>query len=164
MTTITRDPIDIERIRKEAHHPKAGAMLLFCGDIRNHSEGKAVVHLEYEAHPTMADRQISDIVEEAKKRWEIHHVEVLHRFGKMEVLECSIAIAVATSHRKDCYAASRFIIDAIKHSVPIWKKEFFVDGSSEWSKGCEACGIHEDGADAHHEEGAHVHHHDHASH
>lgn len=143
MNSITRDPIDIEAIRRRAHHPKAGAMLLFCGDVRNHSEGKEVVSLIYDAHPSMALKQINDIVQEATDRWGLHYAEVIHRFGEMKVLDCSIAIAVSSSHRKEAYLASKYIIDTIKHAVPIWKKEFFTDGSSEWSKGCEACGVHE---------------------
>ena len=143
MNTITRDTIDLDALQARAHHPQAGAMLLFCGDIRNHNESKAVVALEYEAQESMALKQIDEIVAEACRRWEAHYVEVIHRLGYMRVSESSIAITVATSHRKDCYSASRFIIDTIKHSVPIWKKEHFIDGSSQWSKGCEACGIHE---------------------
>lgn len=143
MNAVTRDPIDLNHLQQRAHHPKAGAMVLFCGDIRNHSEGKAVTALEYEAHESMALKQINDIIEAAQKRWELHYVEVIHRFGFMDISECSIAIAVATSHRKDAYAASRFIIDTVKHTVPIWKKEHFADGSSAWSKGCEACSVHE---------------------
>ncbi len=148
MNSITRDPIDLDSLRQRSHHPKAGAMLLFCGDVRNHSEGKPVEALEYEAHQSMALKQINEIVEEAQKRWEMHFVEVVHRFGQMGISECSIAIAVATSHRKDAYPASRYIIDTVKHTVPIWKKEHFTDGSSEWSKGCEACGVHEMPLDA----------------
>jgi len=143
MNQIIRDPIDIENLRQKAHHPKAGAMILFCGDIRNHSEERSVVSLEYEAHESMALKQIDDIVAEANKKWGLHFAEVIHRFGKMNVLECSVAIAVSASHRKEAYIASKYIIDTIKHAVPIWKKEHFEDGSSDWSKGCEACGVHE---------------------
>ncbi|MBF0286656.1 MAG: molybdenum cofactor biosynthesis protein MoaE [SAR324 cluster bacterium] len=143
MNLVTRTPIDLENLRFRAHHPKAGAMLLFCGDVRNHSNGKEVIALEYEAHETMALKQIDDIVKEAQQRWELHFVEVIHRFGKMGISECSIAIAVATSHRSDAYAASRYLIDTVKHTVPIWKKECFQNGTEEWSKGCEACGVHE---------------------
>ncbi len=141
--SITRDTIDIDSLRKRASHPQAGAMLLFCGDIRNHSEGKLVQALEYEAHEQMALKQIDDIVAEASQRWELHFIEVIHRLGRMEVEECSVAIAVATAHRREAYLASRYLIDTIKHTVPIWKKEHFQDGSSEWSKGCEACSVHE---------------------
>ena len=73
----------------------------------------------------MALNQMDQVAEEASQKWPIHYVEIIHRLGIMEVMECSIAIAVSTSHRADAYEASRFIIDTVKRSVPIWKKEFF---------------------------------------
>ena len=138
---ITREKIDLERIRSDAHQPKAGAMILFCGDIRNHSHGKEVIAVEYDAYPSMAIKQIEKIVDFAKQQWPLEHVQVLHRLGKLEVLECSIVIAVASAHRKDAYQASQYIIDTIKRSVPIWKREYFADGTTEWSQGCQACEV-----------------------
>ena len=135
---IARKPINIEAMRRRALHPQAGAVLIFYGDIRNHSDGKDVKALEYEAHDSMALKQMNEIADAAQQRWPLHHVEIIHRLGRMEVMECSIAIAVSTSHRADAYEASRFIIDTIKRAVPIWKKEHFPDGNSAWSKGCEA--------------------------
>ncbi len=139
--SVTRESIDLNAVRQRALHPQAGAVLLFCGDIRNHSEGQSVTELEYEAHESMALRQIDHITEEAARRWPVHHVEVIHRFGRMQIMDCSIVIAVSTSHRADAYAASRFIIDTIKRSVPIWKREHFADGSSAWSAGSEASSV-----------------------
>ena len=121
----------------------AGAILLFSGDVRDHSEGRAVDFLEYETHESMAQKQIAEIIVEAKSRWELHYVEVIHRFGKMRVSDCSIGIVVASSHRKDAYAASKFIIDTVKKSVPIWKKEHFTNGKAIWVKGCEAVSVAE---------------------
>ena len=142
--SVTREAIDLEGLRRRAQHPQAGAVLIFCGDIRNHSEGRSVTVLEYEAHERMALRQIDRIVEEAQQRWPLHYAEVIHRFGKMAVLDCSIATAVSSSHRADAYAASRYIIDTIKRSVPIWKKVHFESGASAWSKGCEASSVIEE--------------------
>ena len=139
--SIVRDVIDLEGLRCRVQHEQAGAVLIFCGDIRNHSQQKEVSFLEYEAHESMAVKQISNVVNEAKKKWELHSVEVIHRLGKLAVKDCSIAIAVSTSHRAEAYEASKYIIDTIKHSVPIWKKEHFVDGNSKWSKGCEASSV-----------------------
>ena len=139
--SVTRASIDLNAVRERALHPQAGAVLLFCGDIRNHSEGQPVTELEYEAHESMALRQIDHITEEASRRWPLHHVEVIHRFGRMKIMDCSIVIAVSTSHRADAYEASRFIIDTIKRSVPIWKREHFQDGSAAWSAGCEASSV-----------------------
>lgn len=123
--SITREPIDLTALRQRALHPQAGAVLIFCGDIRNHSDNQSVDKLEYESHESMALNQMDQVAEEASQKWPIHYVEIIHRLGIMEVMECSIAIAVSTSHRADAYEASRFIIDTVKRSVPIWKKEFF---------------------------------------
>ena len=139
--SIVRDEIDLEGLRRRAQDPQAGAVLIFCGDVRNHSQEQDVSFLEYEAHERMALKQITIIIEQAQKKWELHKVEVIHRLGKLEVTDCSIAISVSTSHRNDAYEASRYIIDTIKHSVPIWKKEHFVNGVSNWSEGCEASSI-----------------------
>ncbi|MBS1255459.1 MAG: Molybdopterin synthase catalytic subunit [Deltaproteobacteria bacterium] len=144
--SVIRDVIDIEGLRRRAQDPQAGAVLIFCGDVRNHSQEQHVSLLEYEAHESMALKQISKVIKQAQQKWELHKVEVIHRLGKLAVTDCSIAIAVSTSHRNEAYEASRYIIDTIKHSVPVWKKEHFVDGESKWSKGCEAYSVVEDAA------------------
>ena len=145
--SIIRDEIDLEGLRRRAQAPRAGAVLIFCGDVRNHSLEQDVSFLEYEAHERMALKQITKIIEQAQQKWETHKVEVIHRLGKLKVTDCSIAISVSTSHRNDAYEASRYIIDTIKHSVPIWKKEHFVNGVSNWSEGCEASSIIENSAE-----------------
>ena len=144
--SIVRTEIDINGLRKRVQDPQAGAVLIFCGDVRNHSQKQDVSFLEYEAHESMAIKQIKIIIEKAQQKWKMHKVEVIHRLGKLEVTDCSIAIAVSTSHRNEAYEASRYIIDTIKHSVPIWKKEYFSNGFSNWSEGCEASSIIENSA------------------
>ena len=139
--SIIRDEIDLEGLRRRTQDPQAGAVLIFCGDVRNHGQDQDVSFLEYEAHERMALKQITKIIEQAQKKWELHKVEVIHRLGKLEVTDCSIAIVVSTSHRNEAYEASRYIIDTIKHTVPIWKKEHFENGVSIWSEGCEATSI-----------------------
>ena len=139
--SIVRDEIDLEGLRRRAQDPQAGAVLIFCGDVRSHSQEQDVSFLEYEAHESMALKQIRKIIEQAQQKWELHKVEVIHRLGKLAVTDCSITIAVSTSHRNEAYEASRYIIDTIKHTVPIWKKEHFVNGASNWSEGCEASSI-----------------------
>ena len=139
--SIVRDEIDLEGLRRRAQDPQAGAVLVFCGDVRNHSQEQDVSFLEYEAHERMALKQFTKIIEQAQQKWEMHKVEVIHRLGKLAVTDCSIAIAVSTSHRNYAYEASRYIIDTIKYSVPIWKKEHFVNGVSNWSEGCEASSV-----------------------
>jgi len=139
--SIVREEINLEDLRRRSQDPQAGAVLIFCGDVRNHNQKKDVSFLEYEANERMALKQIKKIIEHAQQKWELHKVEVIHRLGKLAVTDCSIAIVVSTSHRNDAYDASRYIIDTVKHSVPIWKKEHFVNGESNWSEGCEASSI-----------------------
>ena len=87
---VTRETIDLNSLLARAKNSAAGAVLLFSGDVRNHSEGRAVDFLEYETHESMAQKQIAEIVVEAKNRWDLHYVEVIHRFGKMQISDCSI--------------------------------------------------------------------------
>jgi Molybdopterin converting factor, large subunit len=136
--SFPRDPTDNTALRKTALHPHGGTVLIVCRDIRNHSDNQSVDKQEYESHESMAMNQMDQVAEEASQKWPIHYVEIIHRLGIMEVMECSIAIAVSTSHRADAYEASRFIIDTVKRSVPIWKKEFFSDGNASWCDGCAA--------------------------
>ena len=141
--SIVREVIDIEALRLRAQHSQAGAVLIFCGDIRNHSQQKQVSYLEYEAYESMALKQISQVVEEAQKNGSFTQLKLFTVSGTCSE-DCSIAIAVSTSHRGDAYEASRYIIDTIKHAVPIWKKEHFVDAPAMWSKGCEASSVVEE--------------------
>ena len=145
--SIVREEINLEDLRRRTQDPQAGAVLIFCGDVRNHNQKKDVSFLEYEAHEKKALKQIKKIIKKAQEKWELHKVEVIHRLGKLAVTDCSIAILVSTSHRNSAYEASRYIIDTIKHSVPIWKKEHFVNGISNWSEGCEASSVIENSAE-----------------
>ena len=140
---VTREKIDLNGLLARAKNAAAGAVLLFSGDVRDHSEDWAVDFLEYETYESMAQKQIAEIVVEAKNRWDLHYAEVIHRFGKMRISDCSIGIVVASSHRKDAYEASKFIIDTVKKSVPIWKKEHFTNGQAIWVEGCEASSVAE---------------------
>jgi molybdopterin synthase catalytic subunit len=111
----------------------AGAEIVFMGKIRNHSRGKSVLYLEYEAYEAMAEKMIEENIRRAYLRWPITQVRILHRIGKVELGEISVLIQVQAAHRDEAYKASRFLIDSIKHNVPIWKKEFFENGTYEWS-------------------------------
>ena len=134
MKFLTREPIDLNELMKEVIDPKAGAIVTFLGTTRNHSQGKEVKYLEYEAYESMAEKKIGELIAKAYKSWSIHHIALKHRLGRIDLTESSIAIYVSSSHRADAYAASRFLIDEIKKKVPIWKKEYFTDGS-QWSPG-----------------------------
>ncbi|HNR89326.1 MAG TPA: molybdenum cofactor biosynthesis protein MoaE [Spirochaetota bacterium] len=126
---IQDGPIDIAALCERAGTDADGAALLFVGRARNHSNGKAVTHLDYEAYRSMAVRELEKIAQDACGRWDVGACAIVHRVGRVAIGEASICIAVSSPHRDDAYRASRFIIDTIKKTVPIWKKEYYEDGS-----------------------------------
>jgi len=128
--------IDIPALLASSHHPKAGAIVLFSGETRDNSHGKQVDYLEYEAQEVMANKMIDDILEQAKQRWDLNFALAVHRTGKVAVSETAVVVLTASAHRSEAYAANRFIIDKIKHEAPIWKCEYFTDGSKEWGGNC----------------------------
>jgi len=136
---LSPNPLDIQALRARVADPAAGAILVFEGTVRNHSEGlTGVIALEYEAHPTMAQRVLSEIVAAAHQAFPIVKAALWHRLGRVELGQPTIAIAVSAAHRDEAYRASRYIIDRIKHEAPIWKREICSDGTSGWSRGCTA--------------------------
>ena len=107
--SVVRNVIDLEGLRQRAQHPQAGAVIIFYGDVRNHSQQQEVSFLEYEAHENMALKQISMVIDVARQKWVLHSVEVIHRLGKLAVKDCSIAIAVANfSPRRCLYSESLY--------------------------------------------------------
>ncbi|TGK06264.1 molybdenum cofactor biosynthesis protein MoaE [Leptospira fletcheri] len=116
--------------------PEIGGFVFFAGIVRNINEGRRVNHLEYEAFPEMADRMIRSILSDAGKKWDLLHADCRHRLGKLEISEIAVIVTTGSLHREEAYSANRYIIDRVKHEVPIWKREFFEDGTSEWSQGC----------------------------
>lgn len=133
---ISEQPLDIPELLSRAHHPRAGAIVLFSGEVRNHSNGKAVQYLEYEAHSSMASAMIVKIIAEARSKWDLNIALAQHRVGTLSVGESAVVVITASAHRGEAYAANRFIIDRVKHEVPIWKCEYFVDGTKEWGGNC----------------------------
>ncbi len=128
---LTREPIDAAALVASVGDPRAGAVVLFCGTVREHSRDRHVQFLEYEAYEALAEREMRRIAEEAARRWPVLRLAAVHRLGHLNVGETSVAIAVSTPHRADAFAAARFVIDTLKQSVPIWKKEVWGDGE-EW--------------------------------
>jgi molybdopterin synthase catalytic subunit len=128
---LTREPIDAASLVAAVGDPRAGAVVLFCGTVREHSRDRQVRFLEYEAYEALAGREMRRIAEEAARRWPVLRLAAVHRLGHLDIGETSIAIAVSTPHRADAFAAARFIIDTLKLTVPIWKKEVWGDGE-EW--------------------------------
>jgi len=112
-----------------------GAVVFFYGQARNHSKGRDVNYLEYQVYHEMAEKELQKIIQHASSTWELSDCVVIHRYGRILPGETSIVIGVSSSHRDEAYTASRYIIDTIKKKVPIWKKEFYSDGSCWITKG-----------------------------
>lgn len=126
---ITESPLDPQAVTASVERPGNGAVVTFVGTTRDETDGCRVLHLEYEAYPEMAERTLDRVVREVRERWGIPDVAVAHRIGRVEIGEASLVAAVASPHRADAFAACAYIVDRIKEFVPIWKKEFFEDGS-----------------------------------
>ena len=132
MIEIIEGKIDVAALLQSVLVPEAGGIDIFLGTTRNHSKGKRVVRLEYEAYEPMALKLMLNIESEIRSRWGIHKISILHRIGCVPVTEASVAIAVSASHRKEAFEACRYAIDQLKKNVPIWKKEILEDGAV-WS-------------------------------
>jgi molybdopterin synthase catalytic subunit len=131
MIEITKQPIEIQKVIAAASLIEAGAINTFIGTVRNHTSGKKVVRLEYEAYEPMAVSEIRKIIDRASQQWQLSGWAVSHRVGTLLPGEIAVVIAVSTPHRKESFSACQFIIDSLKQTVPIWKKEFFEDGD-QW--------------------------------
>ena len=129
MFTIVEEPLDVGALIQDAHRRDCGAIATFVGTTRiDVSEGAAVEYLEYEAYRPMADRKLAEIGAEIERRWNVRHVSIVHRLGRVDPGEASVAIVVATPRRGPAFEASRYAIERIKEVVPIWKREVWSDG------------------------------------
>ena len=131
---LTREVINGESLVRAAKQGEDGAIVIFDGIVRNNSRGRQTLHLDYEAYEEMAAKQMNELAAEAIKRFGVRHVNIVHRLGRLHVGETSVLIIVASAHRAQAYEASRWLIDTLKKTVPIWKKETFVDGAV-WADG-----------------------------
>lgn len=132
--TIVRDPIDTQRVLASLKRGEDGAAVVFEGVVRNQSRGRRTLYLEYEAYEEMAIDQINLLAEQALKQFGIRDVRLIHRLGRLEIGEISVLIVVVSAHRAAAFEACRWLIDTLKRSVPIWKKEYFEDGAV-WADG-----------------------------
>ncbi|QDK78984.1 molybdenum cofactor biosynthesis protein MoaE [Spirosoma sp. KCTC 42546] len=131
MITLTVDPIDVATALAYLQSDQAGAIDLFLGVVRDNTQERPVDRLEYEAYDRMAITEMQKIADEAQQQWPILRYAIIHRKGTLTIGEMAVFIGVATAHRADAFDACRYIIDTIKQTVPIWKKEVFTDGE-EW--------------------------------
>jgi molybdopterin synthase catalytic subunit len=131
---LTREPIAVDRLAARLVAPDCGAVVTFTGTVRDHHQGRRVRGLSYDAYEAMALPLLEEIAAGARERYALSRVVVVHRLGDMAVGEASVFLGVASPHREESFAACRFLIDAIKAQVPIWKKEYYDDGSA-WIEG-----------------------------
>lgn len=132
MIELTHDVIDTAALLGEVGSTQAGAVVLFLGTTREFTAGRRTVTLDYEAYDEMARKKMADLETEARQRWELVNCGIIHRLGNVPLGEASVAIAVSSPHRAAAFEAGRWIIDTLKVTVPIWKKENWSDGTSEW--------------------------------
>jgi len=131
---ITREPIASAGLLEGIKRPDDGAAVVFEGVVRNHSRGRRTIFLEYEAYEEMALKQMESLIAESRAQFQIRSAAIIHRLGKLEIGETSVVIIVASAHRAAAFDACRWLIDRLKRTVPIWKKEHFEDGAV-WSDG-----------------------------
>jgi molybdopterin synthase catalytic subunit len=131
MFRVTNQPIDLNELVRFVTDPEAGAVGTFIGTTRNNNEGRKVIALDYEGYPEMAEKELRRIGEDAKTKWPICRMAIMHRLGPVQIGEASVIIAVSSAHRDAAFAACRFAIEEIKKTVPIWKKEVF-EGGEVW--------------------------------
>jgi molybdopterin synthase catalytic subunit len=136
---ILDSTIDPAEAVRAVQGPDRGAIATFAGVVRDHHAGRRVEKLEYHAYTAMAERILHDVALEAERRFGTPHIAILHRVGALEVGETSVFIAVASAHRREALAACAFIIDRVKSTAPIWKKEFYA-GGAVWIEGPDGCG------------------------
>ena len=131
---LTREPIDADAVQRRIKAGADGAVCVFDGIVRDNTRGRTTLHLDYEAYEEMALKQMASLREEAMARFKVREVTIMHRLGRLFVGETSVLIAVASAHRGAAFEACRWVIDTLKKTVPIWKKEQFADGAV-WADG-----------------------------
>ncbi|MFN2315053.1 MAG: molybdenum cofactor biosynthesis protein MoaE [Gemmatimonadales bacterium] len=131
MALLTGDSLDLGALVAEVVGPDRGAVATFLGLVRDHHEGRGVVRLEYSAYPEMAEAEATAILGEVAGRWPVQ-VAARHRTGMLEVGAAAVAVAVAGAHRGEAFEACRYVIEELKRRVPIWKREYYTDGSVGW--------------------------------
>jgi molybdopterin synthase catalytic subunit len=132
MIQLIREVIDPATLTQQVRRTDCGAVVTFLGTVRDLTEDKVTIALDYEAYPAMAEKKMAEIEQEIRRRWPVGDMIMVHRLGRLEVGEVSVAVAVSCPHRGQAFEACRCAIDRLKDLVPIWKKENWADGSTEW--------------------------------
>jgi molybdopterin synthase catalytic subunit len=133
-TALTLEPINAAEMIASAKQGEDGAVVVFDGIVRNQTRGRKTLYLDYEVYEEMAAKQMEELARQARSQFGVRHVTIVHRLGRLQVGESSVLIVVASAHRAQAFDACRWLIDTLKKTVPIWKKETFVDGAV-WADG-----------------------------
>ena len=132
MVQLTHSLIDYHALAEQVRRNDCGAVVTFLGTVRDLTDGKVTVALDYESYGGMAEKKLAEIEQDTRRRWPVGDMVMVHRLGRLEVGEVSVAVAVSCPHRGQAFEACRYAIDRLKELVPIWKKEHWADGSTEW--------------------------------
>ncbi len=132
MIRLTEEPIDHAELTESVRSNQSGAVVLFLGTVREMTAGRQTTALDYECYPSMAEAKMRELLDEARAKWPIDKAAIVHRLGHLELGDISVAVAVSCPHRNQAFEAGRFLIDELKVRVPIWKKENWGDGTTEW--------------------------------
>ena len=132
MIELTTEPIDYHRLTESVRDHAAGAVTLFLGTVREFTGEAHTAWLEYEAYPEMAVAALQRLEAEVRQRFTVTEAAISHRYGRLQLGEIAVAVAVSSPHRAQAFDAGRWLIDTLKEYVPIWKKEHYTDGATEW--------------------------------
>src|SRR4029079_7004979 len=132
VVVLIDEPMCSASVLSSVSSPAAGAVVLFLGTTREITNGRRTISLDYECYPQMAERKLAELESEAKNRWPILDCAIVHRLGRVEVGEASVAVAVSSAHRQAAFEAGQWLIDTLKQVVPIWKQEHWADGTTAW--------------------------------
>lgn len=133
---VQSTPLSLDLLLADTERPDCGALAVFCGTVRNHHQGRAVTGLEYTSHVPLAERIIAEIEQETRAKFDVPVCRVQHRVGRLDIGGIAIVAVVRSGHRAEAFAALRYAVDSTKHRAPIWKEEFYPDGTSEFVQGC----------------------------
>lgn len=138
MIQLQSEPIDLDGLFEQVRGDGDGAVVHFVGYVRNHHNGREVRYLEYHAYDEMARSEMVRLAEQILAEHEIHRIAIVHRIGRIEIGEASVAVVISAAHRAPAFTACGLTMDRLKRTVPVWKREYFVDGV-EWIDNCEGC-------------------------
>ncbi|MCP1673649.1 molybdopterin synthase catalytic subunit [Natronocella acetinitrilica] len=135
MSRITEASLDLDALMQETENDTCGAMVVFSGTVRNHHGGRGVAGMSYSAYGPMAEKVLEDLEQETRDKFGVQECRIVHRTGKLEIGESSVLVVVRAHHRGDAFDAARYAIDTLKVRLPVWKEDFYTDGSTAFQDG-----------------------------